>query len=40
MTEINFAYYAQGHTPYVSNYSIDDVIKLLEKDLLNFVNGL
>ena len=30
MTEIDFARYADDHTPFVSNYSIEDVIKLLE----------
>ena len=35
MTEINFAYYAQGHTPYVSYYTIGDVIKLREEEPLN-----
>ena len=35
MTEIDFARYVDDHTPSVSNYSIDDVIKLLEDESLN-----
>ena len=34
MTEIDFARYADDHTPFVSNYSIEDVIKLLENKSL------
>ena len=35
MTEIDFARYVDDHTPYVSNYRIDDVIKLLEDESLS-----
>ena len=35
ITEIDFARYADDHTPYVSNYRIDDVIKLLEDESLS-----
>ena len=35
MAEIDFARYADDHTPYVSNYSIEDVIKILENKSLN-----
>ena len=38
MTEIDFARYADYHTPYVPNYSIEDVIKLLENKSLNLFN--
>ena len=36
MAEIDFARYADDHTPYVSNYSIEDVIKMLENKSLNW----
>ena len=35
MTEIDFARYSDDHTPYVSNYSIEYVIKILENKFLN-----
>ena len=35
MAEIDLARYADDHTPYVSNYSIEDVINILENKSLN-----
>ena len=35
MAEIDFARYADDHTPYFSNYSIEDLIKILKNRSLN-----